>query len=62
MVYVGGKEPKPGFEGGGADLVEASFDLEEQGGGLEPGVLTLWGRAREASEELRPGREPYCLG
>jgi len=34
---VGGQEP--GSEDGGVDVVEGGFDVEKEGGGLEPGSL-----------------------
>jgi len=35
--YVGGQEPSS--EGGGVDIVEAGFDVEQEGGDLQPGSL-----------------------
>jgi len=43
---VGG--PEPSSEGVGVDIVEAGFDIEEEGGDLQPGSL-------EGSYFLRKG-------
>ena len=56
---MGGHEPSP--EDGGVDIVEASFDVQEEGGALQSrsleGLISCL-RALQASEKLSPGREP----